>query len=195
MLDELNEYVEKLVETQKEQRNAELAALQHQINPHFLYNTLASVNFLVQQGSQEKAVQTIHALISMLQNALSNVSESITVTQELENLKSYVFINHVRYGERIRVNFFVSPDCMDCHLPKLIIQPFIENAFFHAFTRKSGDISISSSPRMPDLCSVRWWITGTEWIPERLICLCRVLRGSASCSPESVSAMCMTGWC
>lgn len=138
MLDELNEYVEKLVETQKEQRNAELAALQHQINPHFLYNTLASVNFLVQQGSQEKAVHTIHALISMLQNALSNVSESITVTQELENLKSYVFINQVRYGERIRVNFFVSPDCMDCHLPKLIIQPFIENAFFHAFTRKSG---------------------------------------------------------
>lgn len=138
MLDELNEYVEKLVETQKEQRNAELAALQHQINPHFLYNTLASVNFLVQQGSQEKAVHTIHALISMLQNALSNVSESITVTQELENLKSYVFINHVRYGERIRVNFFVSPDCMEYQLPKLIIQPFIENAFFHAFTHKSG---------------------------------------------------------
>ncbi|KAI7247157.1 hypothetical protein KC345_g11991, partial [Hortaea werneckii] len=72
------------------------------------------------------------------QNALSNVSESITVTQELENLKSYVFINHVRYGERIRVNFFISPDCMDFHLPKLIIQPFIENAFFHAFTEKSG---------------------------------------------------------
>ncbi|OMF23900.1 sensor histidine kinase [Paenibacillus sp. FSL H8-0259] len=138
MLDELNDYVEKLVETQKEQRNAELAALQHQINPHFLYNTLASVNFLVQQGSQEKAVHTIHALISMLQNALSNVSESITVTQELENLKSYVFINHVRYGEQIRVNFFISPDCMDFHLPKLIIQPFIENAFFHAFTKKSG---------------------------------------------------------
>lgn len=138
MLDELNDYVEKLVETQKEQRNAELAALQHQINPHFLYNTLASVNFLVQQGSQEKAVHTIHALISMLQNALSNVSESITVAQELENLKSYVFINHVRYGERIRVNFFISPDCMDFHLPKLIIQPFIENAFFHAFTQKSG---------------------------------------------------------
>lgn len=138
MLDELNDYVEKLVETQKEQRNAELAALQHQINPHFLYNTLASVNFLVQQGSQEKAVHTIHALISMLQNALSNVSESITVAQELENLKSYVFINHVRYGERIRVNFFISPECMDFHLPKLIIQPFIENAFFHAFTKKSG---------------------------------------------------------
>ncbi|WP_379153492.1 sensor histidine kinase [Paenibacillus sp. sgz5001063] len=137
MLDELNDYVARLVQTQKDQRQAELAALQHQINPHFLYNTLASVNFLVQQGSKDKAVHTIHALISMLQNALSNVSESITITQELENLKSYVFINHVRYGERIRVNFFISPDCMEFHVPKLIIQPFIENAFFHAFTKKS----------------------------------------------------------
>lgn len=137
MLDELNDYVEKLVKTQKEQRNAELAALQQQINPHFLYNTLTSVKFLVQQGSKEKAVHTIHAMISLLQNALSNVSETITVAQELENLKSYVFINHVRYGERIKVNFFVAPDTIGCHVPKLIIQPFIENAFFHAFTKKS----------------------------------------------------------
>ncbi|MDQ0196356.1 sensor histidine kinase YesM [Paenibacillus wynnii] len=137
MLDELNDYVERLVQTQKEQRNAELAALQQQINPHFLYNTLSSVKFLVQQGSKEKAVHTIHALISLLQNALSNVSETITVTQELENLKSYVFINHVRYGERIRVNFFIAPDTIDYHVPKLIIQPFIENAFFHGFNKKS----------------------------------------------------------
>ncbi|MBW4083089.1 sensor histidine kinase [Paenibacillus sp. S150] len=156
MLDELNEYVDKLVQTQKEQRNAELAALQHQINPHFLYNTLASVNFLVQQGSKEKAVHTIHALISMLQNALSNVSETISVARELENLKSYVFINHVRYGERIRVNFFILPDCMEFQLPKLIIQPFIENAFFHAFTQKSeGYIHVLISREAGDLiCEV-----------------------------------------
>ncbi|WP_379134786.1 sensor histidine kinase [Paenibacillus sp. sgz500958] len=137
MLDELNDYVEQLVTTQKEQRNAELAALQQQINPHFLYNTLTSVKFLVQQGSKDKAVHTIHALISLLQNALSNVSETITVSQELDNLKSYVFINHVRYGERIKVNFFVAPDTIQYHVPKLIIQPFIENAFFHAFNRKN----------------------------------------------------------
>ena len=137
MLDKLDDYVVRLVQTQKDQRNAELAALQQQINPHFLYNTLTSVKFLVQQGSKEKAVHTIHAMISLLQNALSNVSETITVTQELENLKSYVFINHVRYGERIKVNFFIAPDTIDYHVPKLVIQPFIENAFFHAFSKKN----------------------------------------------------------
>ncbi|WP_136608326.1 cache domain-containing sensor histidine kinase [Paenibacillus dokdonensis] len=136
MLDEVNDYVGRLVHTQQEQRKAELAALQQQINPHFLYNTLASVKFLVQQDSKDKAVDTIHALISLLQNTISNVSETITVEQELVNLKHYVFINHVRYGSRIRVSYFVAPDCSRYHVPKLMIQPFIENAFFHAFNEK-----------------------------------------------------------
>lgn len=137
MMDELNDYVSRLVETQKQQRNAELEALQQQINPHFLYNTLASVKFMVQQGNKEKAAETINALISLLQNAIGNVSEMITVQQELDNMKNYVFINQVRYGERIRVSYFISPDCLDYRIPKLMIQPFIENAFFHAFNEKA----------------------------------------------------------
>ncbi len=143
MLDELQDYVQKLVETQKQQRNAELEALQQQINPHFLYNTLASVKFMVQQGSKEKAAETINSLISLLQNAIGDVSETIPVSQELVNMKNYVFINHVRYGERIKVNYFIGPDSMGFHMPKLMIQPFIENAFFHAFNRKAeGNIYI-----------------------------------------------------
>lgn len=140
MLDELNDYIERLIQTQKDQRNAELAALQRQINPHFLYNTLASIKILVQKGNKETAAETINALISLLQNTISNVSETITIEQELGNMKNYVFINHVRYGQRVQVNYFVSPDCLDYHVPKLIIQPFIENAFFHAFNEKQTGI-------------------------------------------------------
>ncbi|GGG61457.1 sensor histidine kinase [Paenibacillus radicis (ex Gao et al. 2016)] len=136
MIDELNDYVGELVETQKQRRNAELEALQQQINPHFLYNTLASVKFMVQQGSKDKAAETINALISLLHNAIGNISETITVSQELDNMKNYVFINQIRYGERIRVSYFIAPDCLDYHVPKLMIQPFIENAFFHAFNIK-----------------------------------------------------------
>lgn len=141
MLDELNAYVGRLVETQRQQRNAELAALQMQINPHFLYNTLASVKFLVQQGNKEKAAETINALISLLQNTISNVDSTIPVRQELDTLKHYVFINHVRYGEKIRVHYYVEPECLDVQMPKLVIQPFIENSFFHAFNQK-GEGSI-----------------------------------------------------
>ncbi|GGO03400.1 cache domain-containing sensor histidine kinase [Saccharibacillus kuerlensis] len=136
MLDQLNDYIARLLETQKEQRNAELAALQRQINPHFLYNTLASIKILVQKGDKEAAAETINALISLLQNTISNVSETVTIEQELENMRNYVFINHARYGDRIRVNVFAAPDCMHYRVPKLIIQPFIENAFFHAFNEK-----------------------------------------------------------
>ncbi|CAM4466499.1 two-component system sensor histidine kinase YesM [Paenibacillus endophyticus] len=143
MLDELNEYVRKLIQTQKDQRNAELSALQMQINPHFLYNTLASVKILVQQGNKEKAAATINSLISLLQNTVGNISETISVAQELVNLKNYVFINHVRYGDQIAVNYFIADDCYGYHIPKLIIQPFIENAFFHAFQeRKDGHIYV-----------------------------------------------------
>lgn len=136
MLDELHEYVDQLVLSQKQRRNAELAALQQQINPHFLYNTLASIKFMVGQGSKEDTELMIQALISLLQNTLGNVSETITVKQEVDNLRNYVFINQKRYGDRIKVNYFVSPDCMDLQIPKLLLQPFMENAFFHGFNHK-----------------------------------------------------------
>jgi two-component system, sensor histidine kinase YesM len=143
MLDELHEYVDQLVVSQKNQRNAELAALQQQINPHFLYNTLTSIKFMVQQGGKEESEATINALISLLQNTIGNVSETISVKQELDNLKNYVLINQKRYGDRIKVNYFVTPDCMDLEIPKLILQPFMENSFFHGFIRKpSGYINV-----------------------------------------------------
>lgn len=143
MLDELHEYVRELIATQKKQRNAELAALQQQINPHFLYNTLASIKIMVKQGDKEKAAEMINKLISLLQNTIGNISETNTVEQELTNMKDYTFINQARYGEQIRVNYYITPDCLSYQLPKLIIQPFIENAFFHAFNKKtSGFIHI-----------------------------------------------------
>ncbi|MFP7479371.1 sensor histidine kinase [Terribacillus saccharophilus] len=143
MMDELQVYVEKLIEAQKQQRHAELAALQQQINPHFLYNTMASIKFLVMMGEREEAEKTIDAFITLLQNTIGNVDESVTVELELENLKNYVLINQKRYGDRIQVQFMVSPDCLDYHIPKLILQPFIENSFFHAFNKTAkGTISV-----------------------------------------------------
>jgi len=62
----------------------------------------------------------------------------ITILEEINNLKNYVLINHIRYGDNINVNFFVMPNCEDYIIPKLILQPFIENAFFHGFNDKSN---------------------------------------------------------
>ncbi|ALS74911.1 hypothetical protein AUC31_06585 [Planococcus rifietoensis] len=152
MLNELQEYVDLAIQAQQKQRSAELMALQHQINPHFIYNTLASIKFMIQQGKKEQATDMIHALIALLQNALSNVEQTITVEQEIADLKNYVLINQSRYGDGIKVNFFISPDCLDCQLPKLILQPFIENAFFHAFNeKKQGFVQILVSQKGDNL--------------------------------------------
>jgi two-component system sensor histidine kinase YesM len=65
------------------------------------------------------------------------------VAQEVENLKHYVLINQKRYGERIKVNYFISPDCLSYKVPKLVLQPFMENAFFHGFNQKhEGSINV-----------------------------------------------------
>lgn len=138
MLDGLSSYINKQIKLEKEKRKAEIHALQMQINPHFIYNTLSSLKWLMWQGNVEKSIQTIDAFISLLQNTISNKKEMITICEEITNLKNYVLINHIRYGDNINVNFFVMPQCNEYVIPKLILQPFIENAFFHAFSGKNN---------------------------------------------------------
>ncbi|MDR3595970.1 histidine kinase [Clostridium sp.] len=143
MLDGLNSYVKEQIKMQKEKRKVEIHALQMQINPHFIYNTLSSIKWLIWQGNIDKSTETIDAFISLLQNTISNKNEIITIGQEIENLKNYVLINHIRYGDNISANFFVMPNCEEYLVPKLIFQPFIENAFFHGFTDKdTGSIHV-----------------------------------------------------
>lgn len=143
MLNDIQSYVKELMETQKAQRKAEIKALQMQISPHYIYNTLASIKWLVYKNDVEETTKTIDAFISLLRNTISNTDEFITVEQELVNLENYVLINHTRYGDSIQVEYYVAHDCYDCLLPKLVLQPFIENAFFHAFpSGQSGIIQI-----------------------------------------------------
>ena len=143
MLDDLNSYIDEKMKMEKDKRKAEIHALQMQINPHFLYNTLASIKWLIWQGDNDKSIKTIDAFISLLRNTISNKNEMITINEEIENLKNYVLINHIRYGDKISVNFFVMPQCENYIIPKLILQPFIENSFFHGFVdRDNGFIHV-----------------------------------------------------
>lgn len=143
MIMELNRHIEELMKIQEEKRSAEIHALQMQINPHYMYNTLASIKWLAWQGDGSKAAQVIDAFISLLRNTISNTDEFITVEQEIENLKNYVLINQTRYGDNIRVEFFVPMRCGSYKVPKLILQPFVENAFFHGFPEgRKGSIQI-----------------------------------------------------
>ncbi len=143
MIAEIEGYTNELIDVEKGKRLAELAALQMQINPHFLYNTLAVVKYLVWQEEKDKAAKTIEALIDLLQNTISKDDEMLTIQREIDNLRSYIYINEIRYGEDIKVHIFVDDQIKERKVPKLILQPFIENAYFHAFqNKKSGEITL-----------------------------------------------------
>ena len=95
------------------------------------------------EESKDKSIKAIDAFINMIRNTISKTDEFITINDEIENLKNYVFINNIRYGDRVKVEYFIMPNCYECLVPKLILQPFIENSFFHAFPSDSeGEIQI-----------------------------------------------------
>lgn len=143
MVKEIDQHTEKLVHEQQERRKADLNALQMQINPHFLYNTLSSIKYLAKMHRSDQVDQTIDSLISMLQSTLGSTEDEVTLENELATLRHYVYINQIRYGEGIKVHYEIAEDCMGLLVPKLIVQPFVENAFFHAFPGSgSGNIHI-----------------------------------------------------
>lgn len=143
MIDDLGTYMDRLVAMEKEKRQTEIQALQMQIQPHFIYNTLASIKWLIWQQEPGKAVQCIDAFSMLLRNTIGNSTEIITAQQEVENLKNYAFLQRIRFGEHIRVDFLVEPDARACCIPKLLLQPFLENAFFYAFPdQANGVISV-----------------------------------------------------
>lgn len=143
MIEKIDYYVKNLISEEEERRKAELNALQMQINPHFLYNTLSTIKYLARSEKINEVDKTIDALISILRNTIGTTEEMATIESEIESLKQYVYINKLRFGSSTNVTFKVNNDCKDILIPKLIIQPFIENAFFHAFAGKpKGEINI-----------------------------------------------------
>lgn len=143
MVLELESYIDRLIEEQEQRRLAELSALQMQINPHFMYNTLASIKYLAWQGDNQAVDKMINAFIALLQNTISKTDEMVTIQEEIDNLKNYAMINSMRYGEKIGVSYYIDENALALMIPKLILQPLVENAFFHAFSNKGkGDIKI-----------------------------------------------------
>ena len=112
-------------------RKTELKALQAQINPHFLYNTLDSIAWMCEQGRNADAVQMVHALATLFRISISKGNELIPISKELEHAESYLQIQKFRYKNQFEYHFDVDPACRDYLCNKITLQPIIENAIYH----------------------------------------------------------------
>jgi len=130
-----------LSEVEKEQekkRSAELAVLQSQIKPHFLYNTLYSIKQLYEMGDNKDAGDMVTALSQFFRISISKGSEIITIAQEIEHIKNYLCIQQMRYREDFTYEIDIEPDIMECNIVKLTLQPLVENAIYHGIKQNRG---------------------------------------------------------
>ncbi len=112
-------------------RKTELKALQAQINPHFLYNTLDSIAWMCEQGRSGDAVKMIHALARLFRISISRGHELIPIAKEIEHAENYLEIQKYRYKNQFTYSFDVDPGCLDYYCNKITLQPIIENAIMH----------------------------------------------------------------
>ncbi|GIP19156.1 sensor histidine kinase [Paenibacillus montaniterrae] len=139
MSHELKRLVTQIQQEEKEKAAAEIRALQSQINPHFLYNTLGSVKWIASMQRADAIVEITEALIAMLRYAARAEGAMVSVREELDNLKNYMTIQQVRYYNRIRMDVMADEELLDQSMPKLILQPLVENAIFHGLAEIEED--------------------------------------------------------
>jgi two-component system, LytTR family, sensor kinase len=127
----------RLQEQEKLLLAAKMEALKSQINPHFLFNTLASVSSLI-RSQPETARAVIQKLSGLLRKLLRSQEQFVTLQEELEAIDEYLDIEVIRFGARLAVRKDIAPDTLDAIVPSLLLQPLVENCIKHGFSRKVG---------------------------------------------------------
>ncbi len=146
MLDYMNTLVEDIQTEKQRTLQARLKSLQEQIKPHFLYNTLDTINWMAREHGATDVVRMVEALTNMFRLGLSQGKDFITVKEEIEHVKNYLYIQSVRYEDKLTYVIDASEDCLKIVIPKLILQPLVENAIYHGIKLKKGggEIRISA---------------------------------------------------
>lgn len=138
MLTRIDKLMTAMMDEQKAKRNAELQSLYAQINPHFIYNTLASVRFLIISGDTQRADSALSDFISLLRNSISTNEELCTIQEEVNFLKRYLHIQELFFESPFHVVWDIAPDVLFCKIIRLTLQPIVENAILHGLKSKEG---------------------------------------------------------
>lgn len=148
-VNDMTEHLETMVKTIKDDerrmRHTELRLLQEQINPHFLYNTLDTIVWLIENGEADHAEEMVISLSTFFRLVLSRGREFISIEEEEKHIKSYLEIQHVRYKDILDYNIDIDPKIYPYKILKLTLQPLVENALYHGikYKRAKGLLNIS----------------------------------------------------
>lgn len=143
MVKDMRRLIDNVYEQQRMRQEAEMKSLQMQINPHFLYNTLDTINWMGRMKGVDEVGEMTSALGNLMRYSL-NRKDFVTIGEELKNLQDYIGIQNVRYGDRMTIRFNIQNGVQSCYIPKLLIQPILENAIVHGVEDKlePGNIEI-----------------------------------------------------
>lgn len=140
---QLRQLMDDIVVEQEEKRKSELDALQSQINPHFLYNTLDSIVWMIEGERYEDAIFMVTELASLFRISLSKGKNIITIEEEIKHASNYMNIQKVRYKNKFLVYFKVDEEIWHCNTIKLVIQPILENAIYYGMEFMDGEGEIT----------------------------------------------------
>lgn len=138
----------------REVKNKELMALQAQINPHFLYNTLDLINIMALTNNPNEITELVQRMATFYKLSLSNGKEKVTLENELRHIEAYAAIQNMRFGDKIKLAIRVSSEFFPYEVPKIMLQPLVENAIIHGLLENesgSGTIEISAYIEVQDL--------------------------------------------
>lgn len=142
MIAQIKSLFEQIQLTEKQKREAELKALHYQINPHLLYNTLNSIQWKARLNGQKEIDRMIAHLVALLQDSLNIARELVPLRQELAGIDHYLQIQKFRFGDSFTYECDVDKELMDCLLPRMTLQPLMENIFFHGLIDGQGTIRL-----------------------------------------------------
>lgn len=142
MISQIKSLIEQIKLTEKQKREAELKALHYQINPHLLYNTLNSIQWKARLSGQKEIQHMIGHLVAVLEDSLNIAQELVPLQRELRVIDHYLQIQKFRFGEHFTYECTVDQDVTDCLIPRMSLQPLVENIFFHGFVDGKGAIRL-----------------------------------------------------
>ena len=134
MVGQVSQLIEKNYVMEMKKKDAEFMALQAQINPHFLFNSLEIINSLIEVEKYDTACEVNARLSALLRYSINhNSSGIVTLAEEINYMNNYVYIQSIRFGSKFTFHTDIDESCLDCHIIKLVFQPFIENSIKHGF--------------------------------------------------------------